>query len=139
METNNIGYSGRTFEITISAYITDPAAAVSNVFFVTIENGCRDLSVLPPNPLGSPPFEFELWKLSTYGFSYGQLEPVGVQQEPWYNCGTLKYTLVDALTEQPVDASVFSLSTASSQSLRFLGKPVSRDPWLLNSPYEYKI
>lgn len=46
---------------------------------------------------------------------------------------------MDVITELPVDTSVFSLSTASQTSLRFNGKPTSRDPWLFNSPFEYKI
>ena len=67
------------------------------------------------------------------------LDPPDVMQSPWYNCGDLMYSLVDAQTEAEVDGSVFSIDTSSPGSLRFRGQPPSRDPWLFNQPYEYKI
>ena len=139
METSNVGQVGKTFQVFIVAYIIDPAQNSENEFFVDIENGCMNISVIPPTPRDSVPFEFDLYSLQYFKIDYATFDPPGVDEQPWYNCGTLKYTLVDAATEDPIDPNLFSLSTASSQNIRLYGAPNGNDPWVIDSPYEFKI
>jgi len=51
----------------------------------------------------------------------------------------LTYALVDAATEEVIDELVFRLDSSSQQALQFRGLVPSRDPWLFESPYEFKI
>ena len=123
----------------LEARIRESRAEASYIFYITIVNGCKQLKVDPPTAIDNPPFTFDLWTEVAFSFNYAQLDPPNVNQAPWYNCGDLMYSLVDAQTGAEVDGTVFSIDTSSPGSLRFRGRPPSRDPWLLNQPYNFKI
>ena len=95
--------------------------------------------MIPPQALENAPFSFDLWTEGSYPFTYAEFDPPEVVDEDWYNCGMLRYELVDAQTGETIDVNAFNLITSDPSELVLFGQPPSQDPWFTNSPFEFKI
>ena len=62
INTNNINYAGYVFKVTLTAEFEDvDNSELEYIFYVTINNGCESLTVIPPQALDDTPFNFNLW------------------------------------------------------------------------------
>ena len=96
LDTQNVAYVGYRFKVDLEARMRDSRAEASYLFYITIVHGCKTLPVDPPTAIDNPPFTFDLWTEAAFSFNYAQLVPANANQSPWYNCGDLMYSLVDA-------------------------------------------
>ena len=98
-ETSNPNYVGYRFEVQLNGKTSPNGQETSFYFFITVLNGCSGITITPGSVHPVDPLVFPLWEYTSYnGFDYAQLSPAGVENESWYNCGILYYTLVDAVT-----------------------------------------
>lgn len=121
LNTNNMSYDGYVIRVTTKAEVQGSRDTEEYTFFITISDGCRGLEIYPPEAIDIPPFEFELWVSRQYSFTYAELNPPDAKSQSWYNCGMLKYTLIDANLYLPIGDFAFQLVQSDPQALKFRG------------------